>query len=180
MSHNAPAETPPPLESLQPAPMIGSDSAAPGAERDRKVRLLCAEDNEINQMVLKALLEPYDYDLIVVDDGRQAVEAYQTEAFDLILLDIQMPVMDGPSAAAAIRRYEVQTNRREIPIIALTANVMADQIQSYLAAGMNQVVPKPLNIDDLYAAIERHLSRMAASASTDGAATLAPSLAVEG
>jgi CheY-like chemotaxis protein len=160
--------------------MIGSDSAAPGAERDRKVRLLCAEDNEINQMVLKALLEPYDYDLIVVDDGRQAVEAYQTEAFDLILLDIQMPVMDGPSAAAAIRRYEVQTNRREIPIIALTANVMADQIQSYLAAGMNQVVPKPLNIDDLYAAIERHLSRMAASASTDGAATLAPSLAVEG
>jgi signal transduction histidine kinase/ActR/RegA family two-component response regulator len=148
-----------PLVRLAPAkaaelPLVAAPIfAAPG----RKVRLLCAEDNEVNQMVLRALLEPFEYDLVIVDDGLQALETYKAEAFDLVLLDIQMPVMDGPAAAAAIRLYETQTNRPVIPIIALTANVMADQVQSYLAAGMNQVVPKPLNIDELYGAIQRHL-----------------------
>jgi CheY-like chemotaxis protein len=132
------------------------------------VRLLCAEDNEVNQMVLRALLEPFDYDLVVVDNGLQALETYQREAFDLILLDIQMPVMDGPSAAAAIRLYETQTNRPNVPIIALTANVMADQVQGYLALGMNQVVPKPINIDDLYGAIQRHLAPPAVEDNTVG------------
>jgi signal transduction histidine kinase/CheY-like chemotaxis protein len=129
------------------------------ARKELKVRLLCAEDNEVNQMVLRALLEPYNYDLTVVDDGLQALEAYKAEGFDLILLDIQMPVMDGPTAAVAIRLFEKQTSRPAVPIIALTANVMADQVQSYLAAGMDQVIPKPIDIDDLYAAIQHYLSR---------------------
>ncbi len=154
-----------PLVRLAPAevPAESVAAAAPSvsALSDRKVRLLCAEDNEVNQMVLRALLEPFDYDLVVVDDGLQALEAYQSEAFDLILLDIQMPVMDGPSAAAAIRLYETQTNRPNVPIIALTANVMADQVQSYIVSGMNQVVPKPINIDELYGAIQRHLANPA-------------------
>jgi len=138
------------------SPLLAPAVAVPDAV-ERKIRLLCAEDNEVNQMVLKALLEPFDYDLVVVDDGLQALEAFKREAFDLILLDIQMPVMDGPTAAAAIRLYEAETSRSSIPIIALTANVMADQVQGYLALGMNQVVPKPINIDELYRAIERHL-----------------------
>jgi signal transduction histidine kinase/CheY-like chemotaxis protein len=136
-----------------PPPAAAPIPAAPG----RKVRLLCAEDNEVNQMVLRALLEPFDYDLVIVDDGLQALEAYKAETFDLILLDIQMPIMDGPAAAAAIRLYETQTNRPVVPIIALTANVMADQVQSYLTLGMNRVVAKPLNIDELYDAIQRQL-----------------------
>jgi signal transduction histidine kinase/FixJ family two-component response regulator len=161
-----------PLVRLAPAE-APADSVAAGAPSgpalsDRKVRLLCAEDNEVNQMVLRALLEPFDYDLVVVDNGLQALETYQREAFDLILLDIQMPVMDGPSAAAAIRLYETQTNRPNVPIIALTANVMADQVQGYLALGMNQVVPKPINIDDLYGAIQRHLAPPAVEDNTVG------------
>jgi signal transduction histidine kinase/CheY-like chemotaxis protein len=144
----------PPIPTPRDTPCAPASPAAP----QRKVRLLCAEDNEVNQMVLRALLEPFDYDLIIVDDGLQALDAYKREAFDLVLLDIQMPVMDGPTAAAAIRLYESETNRRRVPIIALTANVMADQVQGYMALGMNQVIPKPLNIDELYAAIERHLS----------------------
>jgi CheY-like chemotaxis protein len=153
-----------PLVRLEPAkvavqPNTAALPAMPAsAESDRRVRLLCAEDNEVNQMVLRALLEPFEYDLVIVDDGLQALEAYKAEAFDLILLDIQMPIMDGPAAAAAIRLYETQTHRPIVPIIALTANVMADQVQSYLALGMNQVVPKPLNIDELYGAIQRHLA----------------------
>jgi len=150
----APAEA----EVMLTPPPLSAAASPPPAEPERKVRLLCAEDNEVNQMVLRALLEPFEYDLMIVDDGLQALDAYKAEAFDLILLDIQMPVMDGPTAAAAIRLYETQTNRPIVPIIALTANVMADQVQSYLASGMNQVVPKPLNIDELYRAIERHLA----------------------
>jgi signal transduction histidine kinase/AmiR/NasT family two-component response regulator len=145
------APSPGALPTAAPAPSI---PAAPA----HKVRLLCAEDNEVNQMVLRALLEPFDYDLIIVDNGLQALDAFQREAFDLILLDIQMPVMDGPAAAAAIRLYEAQMNRPNTPIIALTANVMADQVKGYLALGMNQVIPKPINIDELYGAIQRHLA----------------------
>ncbi len=149
----APAET----AASPKVPALAEAAAAIPTAPVQKVRLLCAEDNEVNQMVLRALLEPFEYDLVIVDDGLQALEAYKTGAFDLILLDIQMPVMDGPAAAAAIRLYETEMNRPVVPIIALTANVMADQVQSYLALGMNQVVPKPLNIDELYRAIQRHL-----------------------
>jgi signal transduction histidine kinase/CheY-like chemotaxis protein len=156
-----------PAKAVAPANAPALPAAPTPAAPDRPVRLLCAEDNEVNQMVLRALLEPFEYDLVIVDNGLQALEAYKAEAFDLILLDIQMPIMDGPAAAAAIRLYETQTSRPIIPIIALTANVMADQVQSYLALGMNQVVPKPLNIDELYGAIQRHLA--AASALNDKA-----------
>jgi len=124
----------------------------------RRVRLLCAEDNDVNRMVLRALLEPLEYDLMIVDNGLQALEAYRRDAFDLILLDVQMPVMDGPSAATAIRLFETSTKRPSAPIIALTANVMADQVQGYMAAGMDQVIAKPVDIDELYAAIECRLS----------------------
>jgi CheY-like chemotaxis protein len=86
------------------------------------------------------------------------LEAYRRDAFDLILLDVQMPVMDGPSAATAIRLFETSTKRPSAPIIALTANVMADQVQGYMAAGMDQVIAKPVDIDELYAAIEYRLS----------------------
>jgi signal transduction histidine kinase/FixJ family two-component response regulator len=134
------------------------DSRSTPKTTARKVRLLCAEDNDVNRMVLRALLEPLEYDLIIVDNGLQALEAYRRDAFDLILLDVQMPVMDGPSAATAIRLFETSTKRPSAPIIALTANVMADQVQGYMAAGMDQVIAKPVDIDELYAAIEYRLS----------------------
>ncbi len=152
----------------------------PKARKPRKARLLCAEDNDVNQMVLRALLEPLDYDVVIVDNGLEAVDAYKTDAFDLVLLDIQMPVMDGPTAATAIRLYETQTDLPHVPIIALTANVMADQVQSYLSAGMNQVVPKPLNIDELYGAIQHHLSDAAHDKDDLSGEPLSPPNAVEG
>jgi signal transduction histidine kinase/CheY-like chemotaxis protein len=160
----------PAQDHVRPSPVrlshepIDAALPTPPPAMDRKARLLCAEDNDVNQMVLRALLEPFAYDLIIVANGLLALEAYQRDTFDLVLLDIQMPVMDGPSAAAAIRLYETQTSRPNVPIIALTANVMADQVQGYLALGMNHVIPKPLNIDDLYGAIEHHLSRSAHNA----------------
>jgi CheY-like chemotaxis protein len=95
------------------------------------------------------------------------LEAWRAESFDLLILDVQMPVMDGPTAAAAIRAREREMGLAPIPIMALTANVMSSQVQDYLSIGMNCVVAKPINLDELYAAIDKLLKTGApASAST--------------
>jgi len=118
------------------------------------LRVLAAEDNPTNQLVLKALLGPIGVDPTVVDDGAQAVQAWSVGEFDLILMDIQMPRMDGLSATRAIRAEEVRSGRARTPIIALTANAMAHQVEEYFAAGMDGHVPKPIDLGALYAALE--------------------------
>jgi CheY-like chemotaxis protein len=90
-----------------------------------------------------------------VETGEAAVAAWEAGAFDLILMDVQMPGMDGPTATREIRAREAALGRARTPIIALTANVMAHQTQGYLADGMDDVVAKPIAIADLCAAIER-------------------------
>jgi signal transduction histidine kinase/CheY-like chemotaxis protein len=143
-------------EPASPEPPAKS-SPSPAATSKATARLLCAEDNEINQLVLRALLEPLNYDIVMVDNGLKALEAWRAECFDLIILDVQMPVMDGPTAAAAIRTQERETGRAHIPIMALTANVMSSQMQEYISIGMDCVVAKPINLDELYAAIGKLL-----------------------
>jgi signal transduction histidine kinase/ActR/RegA family two-component response regulator len=149
-----------------PAPPAQSPPT-PAETPKATTRLLCAEDNEINQLVLRALLEPLNYDVVMVENGLKALEAWRAESFDLLILDVQMPVMDGPTAAAAIRAREREMGLAPIPIMALTANVMSSQVQDYLSIGMNCVVAKPINLDELYAAIDKLLKTGApASAST--------------
>ena len=126
--------------------------------RGQTLRILAAEDNATNQMILRALLEPLDIDLVIVDDGREAVEACSAGPFDLILMDIQMPEMNGLEATAAIRQRERQASVPHVPIIALTANVMRHQIDEYLAAGMVGFVAKPINARVLMQAIETALA----------------------
>ena len=89
----------------------------------------------------------------LVENGAQAVEAWRAGDWDLILMDVQMPIMDGPTAAAAIRAEEAGSRRPHTPIIALTANVMTQQIDSYRRAGMDQSVAKPIEIQALVTAI---------------------------
>ena len=125
------------------------------------MRVLAAEDNTTNQKVLRAVMEPLDADLTLVADGKEAVEAWRTGAYDLILMDIQMPVMDGISAAAAIREAEKTLTRRRTPIIALTANALTHQIEEYMAAGMDGHVAKPIEIAKLYEAISATLNAAA-------------------
>jgi signal transduction histidine kinase/ActR/RegA family two-component response regulator len=120
---------------------------------DRPLRILAAEDNTVNQVVLKALLGQLGLEPVIVENGEAAVSAWEREVFDLILMDIQMPVMDGPTATRQIRRRERETGRPAIPIIALTANVMTHQVESYMDAGMNAVVPKPIVVTQLFTAI---------------------------
>ena len=126
--------------------------------QQRSVRVLAAEDNLVNQKVLKAIVEPMDVDLSLVGDGRTAVEAWRAGDFDVILMDIQMPVMDGIAAAKAIRAAEKAEGRARTPILALTANALVHQVEEYLAVGMDGHVAKPIEISKLYDAMSRVLS----------------------
>ena len=120
---------------------------------ERPLLILAAEDNAVNQMVLKTLLDQAGLELVLVDNGREAVAAWEDRPWDLILMDVQMPVMDGPTATREIRRREAETGRAATPIIALTANAMNHQTESYRAAGMNGFVAKPIEVSQLFAAI---------------------------
>jgi signal transduction histidine kinase/ActR/RegA family two-component response regulator len=130
----------------------------------RSVRVLAAEDNPVNQKVLKAIVEPMELELSLVGDGRSAVEAWRKGEFDVILMDIQMPVMDGISAAKAIRAAEAQEQRPRTPILALTANALVHQVEEYLAVGMDGHIAKPIEIAKLYDALHRVLNEPAAEA----------------
>jgi signal transduction histidine kinase/ActR/RegA family two-component response regulator len=144
------------------AAIVDAEAApTPADVRHRSVRVLAAEDNIVNQKVLKAIVEPMDVELALVSDGRAAVEAWRTSAFDVILMDIQMPVMDGIAAARAIRAAELAEKRPRTPILALTANALVHQVEEYLAAGMDGHVAKPIEISKLYDAMSRVLAEPA-------------------
>jgi len=128
--------------------------ARPTSRDARPIRVLAAEDNAMNQLVLKTLLAQVGIEPEVVSDGRQAVEAWEREAWDVILMDVQMPVMDGPTATALIRARERSEGRARTPIIALTANAMSHQIAEYLQSGMDAFVAKPIEAQRLYEALQ--------------------------
>ena len=113
------------------------------------VRVLAAEDNEINRLVLRTILHQIGIDPTIVHDGVEALSVWETSYFDVILMDVQMPQMDGPTAARAIRRRETETGRPRTPILALTANVMPQQIASYRESGIDGFIAKPVQIPDL-------------------------------
>jgi len=136
---------------------------------DGDLRILAAEDNPTNQQVLAAVLGSLGIEVHIVPDGKEAVEAWRTGAYDLILMDIQMPVMDGITAARTIRDAEKAASRRRTPIVALTANALTHQVEEYLAVGMDAHVAKPIEIAKLYDAISAVLN----AAATDGVAPAA-------
>ncbi len=120
--------------------------------------MLAAEDNATNQLVLTTLLRQAGVDPTVVTDGQRALEAWELGEWDLILMDVQMPVMDGLTAARLIRERERLTGRARVPIVALTANVMSHQLASYRDAGMDAVVAKPIAVSELFQAIDECLA----------------------
>jgi PAS domain S-box-containing protein len=124
----------------------------------RGMRILAAEDNPTNQLILRSMIAPLDADLTLVEDGEAAVEAFALASFDLVLMDIQMPRLNGVEAARRIRRLEAARQRVPTPILALSANVMAHQVAEYHAAGMDGVVEKPIDIAVLFATINAALS----------------------
>jgi signal transduction histidine kinase/CheY-like chemotaxis protein len=129
------------------------DLSAASPLDEQALRILAAEDNAVNQLVLRTLLGQAGLEPVIVGNGADAVAAWEQGDWDVILMDIQMPVLDGVEATRRIRRQEKETGRTATPIIALTANAMPHQAASYLAAGMNGLVTKPIEIAKLFAAI---------------------------
>lgn len=114
--------------------------------------VLLVEDNKTNQMVIIGLLEGLDLNIDIAENGKVAVDMFKSNRYELILMDLQMPIMDGYEATALIREID-----KEIPIIALTANAMQEDIQKTLACGMNDHLSKPVDIEKLYATIVKYM-----------------------
>ena len=139
-------------------PALPGSPAADEATAVLPLRVLAAEDNNVNQLVLKTLLSQIGIQPALVANGEEAVAAWEAGDWDLILMDVQMPQMDGPSAARRIREREAATGRGRTPILALTANVMAHQLADYVDAGMDGHIAKPIEAARLYEALESALA----------------------
>lgn len=123
----------------------------------RRWRVLAAEDNMTNQKVLALMLKRYGLSLTMVPDGQQAVAAHCGAPYDLILMDVNMPEMDGLEAAAMIRQFEKAHDLPRVPIIALSANAMTHQVAAYLREGIDAHVAKPIKRDLLARCMARYL-----------------------
>jgi two-component system sensor histidine kinase/response regulator len=142
------------LEGTTEAPQKRTAVPIAPSERVRRVKVLLAEDNIVNQRVAVGLLQRRGHDVTVVSTGVEALEALKTGAFDMVLMDVQMPVMGGFEATAAIRTAEAQTGRH-LRIVAMTAHAMTGDRERCLAAGMDGYIAKPIDPAVLFAAVEK-------------------------
>lgn len=140
-----------------PAARPQTDATEAGEPPDLAgLRILVADDNRTNRVILQRMLDGLGATVTVCEDGQAAVAAYQPGAFDLLLLDIAMPGLDGPGALNAIRAHERAAGTAPVPALAVTANAMRHQITEYLAAGFAGHLPKPFRKAGLASEIARH------------------------
>lgn len=140
------------------APMQGDpDQPAPLPAADG-LRALIVDDNVTNRMVLQTLLDSFGIAHASAADGAEALEVWQAGRFDIVLMDVHMPVLSGPDATRAIREREQAEGRPRTPILAVTASVLSHEVARYEALGMDGIVPKPIEVGTLLSAIEAALS----------------------
>jgi len=120
---------------------------------NKQLKILAAEDNKLNQKIIRATIENYGHQIEFADNGAVAVDMHQANGYDLILMDVRMPEMSGPDATKVIRKLDGK--KSGIPIIALTADAMAEHKVAYKEAGMNDVVTKPIDRTELLEAINK-------------------------
>jgi two-component system, sensor histidine kinase and response regulator len=157
-----------------PSVIEGGEAPLPTLGR---MRVLVADDDPTNQRVVLAMLVRLGHQVDVVSNGHQVVEAVQKVPYDLVLMDVEMPELDGPSATRAIRRLDGPVSR--LPIIALTANAMAGAREEYLAAGMNGYVAKPIKLRELLAAIAGSIGGRGSGGEATAASSSAAARAAE-
>ena len=154
---------------IEPDPRGAEARYAPPSLDSRTLNILLADDNLVNQKVVTHLLGRRGHNVVVAVDGREAVETAEKQRFDLILMDVEMPVMSGLEATAILRRRERTANART-PIIALTAHVMKEDRERCLSAGMDGYLAKPIDEGALLAQIAEH-TRGVTGAGPDGCPT---------
>jgi two-component system sensor histidine kinase/response regulator len=138
---------------LTPAPPVPRElPAAAPAPAIPSMRVLLAEDNDVNQLLAKRLLEQAGHKVTTVGNGVEALAALETDTFDVILMDVQMPELDGFAATAAIRAAERQSGKRQ-PIIAMTAHALKGDRERCLEAGMDGYLSKPITAPQLHAVL---------------------------
>ena len=118
-----------------------------------RFKILLAEDHPINQKLIMTTVKKAGFNIECVNNGKEALEAHKKNSYDMILMDVQMPVMDGLSAASEIRKFELELNRHT-PIVALTAHAMSGDKEKCLAAGMDDYLTKPINTNKLITLIK--------------------------
>lgn len=123
--------------------------------------MLIAEDDDISQVTAKTLLAKQGYHVTVVDNGAQVLDMLQNDQFDLVLMDVQMPVMDGVEATRAIRDGKAGRLNVEVPIVAMTAYAMSGDRETFMEAGMNGYVSKPIVFEALLMEIRTHMKSVA-------------------
>jgi len=126
--------------------------------KKQNVRILLAEDNIVNQKLAMKLLDKFGFSADIVTNGKEAVKALETEPYDIVLMDIQMPEMDGVEATKVIRDPSSHVKRHDVSIIAMTANAMKGDKEKYLAAGMDSYISKPIHPETLRNVVEEQLS----------------------
>ncbi len=139
-----------------PAPLMRTIGDRRTAVRPRTEKILLAEDNEINQLLVKRQFQQLGFDITVVANGREAVEAAKSGAFDAVFMDCHMPELNGLDATCEIRRSASDRLKR-VPIVAMTADAQAEAQQGCLAAGMDDYISKPASLEDLRVVLERWL-----------------------
>jgi CheY-like chemotaxis protein len=150
-----PATTPIPPKVPPPETVVEQEGRAqPAAANLRGARVLLVEDNEINQMVARELLEGAGIQVEIADNGRNGVDLALVGDFDVVLMDVQMPIMDGYAASREIRSHP---EFADLPIIAMTANAMSGDTQKARDAGMNDHISKPIDVDHMFAVLTRWL-----------------------
>lgn len=131
--------------------------ASPSKLSAGRPRILVAEDTPDNQRLLELLLAPLGAELIIVNNGAEALERFQKERFDLVLMDIQMPVMDGEEAAVHIREWEASEAQKSVPLIALTAHAFSEDLAQIYASGFTTHLSKPLHRELLIQTLKHYL-----------------------
>jgi len=142
-----------PQSSPAPESALSSVTRQPAGEEPPSLRILLAEDNPVNQMLAARLLERHGHRVALARNGREALEQVEAQPFDLILMDVQMPELDGLEATVAIRERE-RTTGGHLPIVAMTAHALQGDQERCLAAGMDGYVSKPIDIHQLVSVVE--------------------------